>query len=158
MQWISVSQPIVQGQSDLLYLSVGCRTGIETLGSSPVPSVYDQHFPCYHHRLLSVSATSSQQRFFPWLPLCEQDSGPRLFKLPLLGLAAFSVGGQMPPRGQRTDVACVMISKIICLSGPNPANIPPYIHPPTASSVCAELYRAAAVQRARGTSLLPTTG
>lgn len=74
MQWISVSQPVIQGQSDLLYLSVGCRTGIETLGSSPVPSVYDQHFPCYLHRLLSVSATSSQQRFFPWLPLCEQDS------------------------------------------------------------------------------------
>lgn len=59
---------------NLLYLSVGCRTGIETLGSPPVPSVYDQHFPCYHHRLLIVSATSSQQRFFPWLPLCEQDS------------------------------------------------------------------------------------
>lgn len=119
MQWHSVSQPIFQRQSDQLYL-----------GSSPVPSVSEQHFPSNPHHLLSVSAPSSQQRPFPWLPLCEQDSEPRLFKLLLLSLAAFSVGGQMPPRGRRTDVAYVMISKISCLSGPNPANIPPYILPP----------------------------
>lgn len=31
----------------------------------------------------------------------------------LLGLASFSVGGRVPPRGQKTDVAYIMISKSV---------------------------------------------
>lgn len=91
---------------------------LKTLGWSPILSLYEHHFPVYHHHLLRLAASSppppSPPHPFPRLPLplCKQNSEPCLFML-LLGLAAFSVGGRVPLRGQWTDEAYIMISKSV---------------------------------------------
>lgn len=94
--------------------------------------LYGYHFFSYPY-LRAASCfflTSSQDNVQPPPPSSpgfhsvSRTQSHRFTLLP--GLAVFSVGGRLPLRGQRTDVAYIMISKSV-LSAPNPASIPPYI-------------------------------
>lgn len=108
----------VQGK----YLSMwDLSVGLKALGWSIFLSLCEHYFPRHCHHLLGISTSIAACHVClprppsplpPWLHLCEHNLELHLSVL-LPGLAALSVGGRVPLRGRRTDVAYIMICKSV---------------------------------------------
>lgn len=127
--------------------------------------LYEYHFSSYPHLhaascFFLMSSQDNVQppypRLIPWLSLCKQNSESHRFTL-LPGLAVFSVGGRLPLRGQRTDVAYIMISKSV-ISAPLILQASLHTSPYGCFAKPCQAYCAVQSQRAPGKLLLPTIG
>lgn len=124
--------------------------------------LYGYHFSSYPH-LRAASCfflTSSQDNVqppasSPGFHSLSRTQSHRFTLLP--GLAVFSVGGRLPLRGQRTDVAYIMISKSV-ISAPLILQASLHTSPYGCFAKPCQAYCAVQSQRAPGKLLLPTTG